>query len=159
EALHRRTGAWCIYTDKRISDPNHYSDVPYKREIAKIARSGKVGLLLDVHGASEDKHFEIDISTGRGRTLLGREDAVKVLKKNLAAQGIRKISENFFGVSERTVSSFAASEGIAAVQLELRRDLRTVGSDGLMVNFIQAIEKSIPALLKAGKMGGKNDVV
>lgn len=153
EALHKRTGAWCMYTDKRIDDPNHYHDGPYKREIAKIARSGKVGLLLDVHGASDDKHFEIDIGTGRGRTLLGRKDIVKELKRNLAVQGIRKISENFFGVSGRTVASFAAEEGIPSVQLELRRDLRTVASDGLMVNFIQAVEKSIPALLKAGKNG------
>lgn len=151
EALHRRTGAWCIYTDKHIDDPNHYRDAQYKREIAKIARSGEVWLLLDVHGASEDKHFEIDL--GRGRTLLGRKGIVEVLKKNLAAQGIRKISEDFFGVSERTISSFAAAEGMAAVQLELRRDLRTTASDGLMVNFIQAVEKSIPALLKAGKKG------
>jgi len=60
------TGAHVIYTRYRSeSDPNYDADVPYKLTLQQVVEQQKIGFVLDLHGAKEDKPFGLALGTMR----------------------------------------------------------------------------------------------
>lgn len=107
-------------------DPNFDQECIYKEYIKGLSQENAFKLLIDLHGASRDHDFDIDIGTMRGESLLGQDNYTQLLKKHLAEQGIIRISENHFTISgQNTVTSYVSGVlGIPSIQLEINKKFR-----------------------------------
>lgn len=129
--LHRATGAWAIYATRTAHrDPNHAPFSPYKRHgLGALAARATPRLLLDLHGAHQQRDFAVAIGTspvlrtGRAQAeidLLARrldsalDGAVLVDPPAFRADGAGTVAAYCWGVL-----------GLHAVQLEIGRPYRT----------------------------------
>lgn len=120
-ALGEITNATVIYTTyEGPSDPNYYDDNAYKKELARLVAEKQPLLVLDFHGSSPYRSYDLDIGTMDGSSLLGNEELLLSLLEHLKAEGIFSISYNRFGAAQHeTITKFISAKGIPAMQLEI----------------------------------------
>ncbi|NNA49652.1 ketol-acid reductoisomerase [Pseudomonas lactis] len=119
--LNTLTCATVIYTQYRSpSDPNYYDDNAFKAEVAELIKQHKPKLLIDLHGSSTSRPYDVDFGTMEGTSLLGRTDIVPSLRKALRKEGLRNFSDDYFPAAKHhTLTRFASSLGVPSVQLEI----------------------------------------
>ncbi|MDR8372585.1 ketol-acid reductoisomerase [Pseudomonas lactis] len=119
--LNTLTCATVIYTQYRSpSDPNYYDDNAFKAEVAELIKQHKPKLLIDLHGSSTSRPYDVDFGTMEGTWLLGRTDIVPSLRKALRKEGLRNFSDDYFPAAKHhTLTRFASSLGVPSVQLEI----------------------------------------
>ncbi len=151
-AVTELTGATIIYTThKSALDPNFYdfadgTTIPYKQNIAALASETPFIILLDIHGASETQPFDVDFGTMFGKSLLGKDDLLVQLKNSLTAKGIASLSSDFFAAEQhQTVTKFASSKNIPAVQLEINKKFRCQ-TEADTVKLVRALESFIRSI-------------
>ncbi|WP_418792112.1 hypothetical protein [Phosphitispora sp. TUW77] len=107
-------------------DPNFDDKCIYKDLIKNICTANRLKLVIDIHGASKQHDFDIDIGTMEGISLLNKTCYTTVLKDVLKNHGITRISENYFTVSgQNTVTSYVSQHlGVPALQLEINKRFR-----------------------------------
>jgi len=115
------TAAHVIFTTYRSpSDPNYYDDNDYKRALAKLLVTSQARILLDIHGSSPKRPYDVDIGTMDGASLLGHDAWADQLEIVLRKNGLIAISNNFFSAAKnQTVTKFAAAHQVPALQLEI----------------------------------------
>jgi hypothetical protein len=120
-ALHKLTGATVVYTTYfSPSDPNFYDDNDFKKTLGKLIADSKPMLVLDLHGSSPKRPYDIDIGTMDGASLRGRDELLQKLLSALRSDGIQNLSYNYFAASKNlTITRFAHSKGVSAIQLEI----------------------------------------
>ena len=102
------------------SDPNYYDDNEYKRTLGDLMQRLRPVLVLDLHGSSPYRPYDVDIGTMNGDSLLGRERYQTDLVAALRQEGLTSLSGNYFSAARtETVTKFAASRGVPAIQLEI----------------------------------------
>lgn len=108
-------------------DPNFDGQCIYKDFINSLNAQNRFKLVIDLHGASREHDFAVDIGTINGVSLLGQNHYSKVLKNSLLNYDISPISENRFTVSgNKTVTAYASENlGIPALQLEINKKFRS----------------------------------
>jgi len=113
-------------------DPNYDDKCIYKEALRDISRRHSLKLILDLHGASREHGFDIDIGTINGQSLLGQTEYATELRKCFAEYGITGVSENRFSVSgQNTVTFFSANVlEIPAIQLEINKRFRVPHQNG-----------------------------
>lgn len=132
-------------------DPNFDDKCLYKDTLYNLAREHRFCLVIDIHGASRQHGFDIDIGTIKGRSLLGRAQYPELLKKYLSQYEITGISENHFTVSgQNTVTNYVSGVlGIPAIQLEINKQFRAPHQNtrdycrlvGALADFISSVVK------------------
>lgn len=113
--------ATVIYTRYQSpSDPNYYDDNAFKQEIAKLIKEQKPTLLLDLHGSSPLRPYDVDFGTMNGASLLGNTDIIPTLSDALRKEGLLNLSDNYFPAAKnQTITKYASGLGVPTVQLEI----------------------------------------
>ena len=100
-------------------DPNYYDDSDFKRALKELIERHKPVLVLDIHGSSSGRPYDIDFGTVRGTSLLGRWGELERLAECLRREGMRNFSQDYFAASRTgTVTRFVMGMGVPCVQLE-----------------------------------------
>jgi hypothetical protein len=119
--LHKLDGVTAIYTTyESPSDPNYYDDNDFKATLLKEIEKNHPVLLLDIHGSSGFRPYDVDMGTMNNHSLLGNSQALKVLVRCLKKEGLINLSGNYFSASDhQTDTKFASKHGVPAIQLEI----------------------------------------
>lgn len=130
--------------DKGTLIPDDDTLIPYKDRMTKLTQDFRFVVVLDIHGAAEDQTFDVDIGTLEGESLLGKDQLLPPLKQALNAQGITKLSSNFFSAAEKqTVTKFSAKTlNIPAMQLEINAQFRC-RTEADTIRLVRALEEYI----------------
>lgn len=119
--LNTLTCATVVYTQYRSpSDPNYYDDNAFKAEVAELIKQQKPQLLIDLHGSSTSRPYDVDFGTMNGASLLGHTDIIPALSEALRKEGLQNFSDNYFPADKNhTLTRFASSLGVPSIQLEI----------------------------------------
>lgn len=119
------------------TDPNWYSDVPYKKRIRDVVERDGIRFVLDIHGVAEHRKFGIALGTLHGKSCPNHRDIiVRILKKfgfsQDAAEELHRLDlDRVFtaeGIEEQETITRYVWENLAvpAAQFELHPSLRIV---------------------------------
>jgi hypothetical protein len=125
--LNKLTGCHTIATTKLYGgDPNIDNPCIYKERIAEICGREKVKFVLDIHGASREREFDVDFGTDSGKTLLVKARMLETLEHNFQDFGLSRISHDHFAAKgPNTIANYVARElKIPAVQVEINKQYR-----------------------------------
>jgi hypothetical protein len=141
--LHVLANVYVIYTQFRSpSDPNFYDDNDYKRALEQLLKETGAWLVLDIHGSSPKRPYDVDLGTMNGESLNGEGKLPEQLQRVLRHNGISAISTNYFSASKnQTVTRFVAERRIPAIQLEINSTwLQPAETDLGAHRFAQVLE-------------------
>jgi len=100
-------------------DPNYYDDSDFKAALKEMIERDKPVLVIDIHGSSSGRPYDIDFGTVGGTSLLGQWDELERLAGCLRCEGMRNFSQDYFAASRKgTVTRFVTGLGVPCVQLE-----------------------------------------
>lgn len=125
--LNQLTGCHTLAVSRVYNeDPNFDYPSLYKDYLGEICQRHKIKLVLDLHGASRERDFSVDLGTMEGRSLLGLEWFEGEIIRACAKQGMDKISSNFFTAGKQPTITWFASQvlGIPAIQVEVNKAYR-----------------------------------
>ena len=109
-----------INTHQSPTDPNSFDDIDFKRELAAMIDRHKPALVLDLHGSSSGRPYDIDFGTIGGTSLLGHRQPLERLAACLRAEGMRNFSQDYFNASAKgRTTRFVSARGVPCVQLEI----------------------------------------
>jgi hypothetical protein len=109
-----------INTYQSPVDPNYYDDSDFKRTLKDMIELHKPVLVIDIHGSSSGRPYDVDFGTVGGTSLLGRREYLERLAERLRREGMRNFSQDYFAASRKgTVTRFVSAMGVPCVQLEL----------------------------------------
>ncbi|MDQ0218601.1 hypothetical protein ELQ35_04365 [Peribacillus cavernae] len=149
-----KTDCHCICS-KRTSDedPNYVIGGNYKRKLRELIEQHSIGFVLDLHGASSSRLFDIDLGTMHGKTI--DPDQVNLIKQAFFSHGIHDVRENDTFAAEHpgTITAYVYSElRIPCVQLEINSKYRKPYTDAQsfasLINSIIKITESISLQLE-----------
>ena len=146
--LNKLTGCHALAVTKLYcGDPNVDNPCLFKERINEICSREKVKLVLDIHGATREHKFDVDLSTNSGKTLLTKVKMLETLDLNFQTFGLIRLSHNHsaaFGLN--TVTNYVARElEIPAVQLEINKQYRVPAQNP------QGFHRMLGALVKSIK--------
>jgi hypothetical protein len=132
-----QTGAHVLYVRRQLDhDPNYDRRSPYKELLGEIIRNTSVRFVLDLHGASDQHDFGIELGTIRRQSC---KDQLELILAALAEQGFTpdgqglgrlELDGHFTGgggVYQETVTRYVwETLKIPAAQMELNSRLRVV---------------------------------
>jgi len=150
-ALHETAGVTAIFTVyESPSDPNFYDDNDFKLTVRRIIDNEHPRLLLDIHASAPERPYDVDLGTMNGLSLMGqlsiRDDLVAVLRRN----GVRTISIDFFSAARNgTITKFASSLGVPAVQLEINSAWLVPGRSELSTRRFGVLVRALTAYLRS----------
>ncbi|MCE7792380.1 hypothetical protein K8O68_08110 [Salipaludibacillus sp. CUR1] len=124
------TGAHIIFNTHKGEDANYILGGEYKEKIGEIIEEHEIDLVIDLHGSSQDRPFDVDIGTDGGDTV--REEWLQQLYTILNHHGIERVYENhtFSANHPGTVTHHTWNEyGTEAMQLEINYDFRNPRND------------------------------
>lgn len=152
-ALGKLTGAYVIHTTyEGPSDPNYYNDNRFKEELAKLIKRVKPLYILDLHGSSPYRSFDVDLGTMDGRSLLGNKDLLFSLIDNLKKEGILSISYNRFGAAKNaTITKFASSKGVPTIQMEINSTYITPSAGNIEAHRFSKLLQSLVRFVNENK--------
>lgn len=121
---HASGASWLAVARAGLPDSNHERDTTFKRRLAQLLKEGRIGLVVDIHGAHASRPFDVDIgSLGQAswRSRLAWRD---VLLARLERHGFYATDNAVFQgygstPTAQTVVAACAALGVPAVQLEL----------------------------------------
>lgn len=148
--LNTLTCATVIYTQYRSpSDPNFYDDNDFKAEIARVIENQKPGLLLDLHGSSSLRPYDVDFGTMNGVSLLEKTDIIPALKEALRNEGLENFSDNYFPAAKnKTITRFASQRGVPSVQLEINSSWLLPSSGALYAQRFSQLAQGITRYIR-----------
>jgi hypothetical protein len=133
--------AHALYVRRRSpTDPNWYTDVPYKRRLRRVVAQTGIRFLLDIHGSAQNRDLGIALGTMNGESCPHHRGTIIHL---LEEHGFRRHGDsldyldvdNKFtaqGLSgQETITNFTWLRlGVPCAQLELHPSLRVVERRG-----------------------------
>ncbi|WP_248926726.1 N-formylglutamate amidohydrolase [Paenibacillus hamazuiensis] len=129
--LKSMTDCHLMYTTRLYDeDPNFVEGGVYKNELVRLARRHGIRLVIDLHGASAAREFDIDLGTQHGRTL--REPLAGLIVRRLQNYGISgvRLNDTFAATHPGTVTSHVFEHmKIQCVQVEINGKYRTPQTD------------------------------
>jgi hypothetical protein len=147
--LNQLTGCHAIATTKLYGgDPNYDNPCIYKDRIAEICGRNKVKFVLDIHGATREREYDVDFGTNNGKTLLVKSRILETLKRNCQEFGLSRISyDHFTEIGSNTITNYVSRElGIPAVQVEINKQYRVPaqnpqGFHRLVATLVESIKE------------------
>ncbi len=126
--LHNKFNVFALATTKLYGgDPGYDLPCIFKEKVKEIVLTNNIKFVLDIHGASSDRDFDVDIGTMKGKSLLGNKKLVEHFRKCFYKNNINNITNDVFpGMKQNTVTKFVVEElKCPAVQLEINRKYRS----------------------------------
>jgi hypothetical protein len=132
------TDAHVIFARYRSqTDPNWYSDAPYKNRIREVVEKEAIRFVLDIHGVAEHRKFGIALGTLHGKSCPNHRDIIiRILKKfgfsQDAAEVLHRLDLDRGFTAEgimggETITRFVWEDlAVPAAQFELHPSLRIV---------------------------------
>ncbi|NLK35108.1 MAG: hypothetical protein GX301_06630 [Gracilibacteraceae bacterium] len=134
--LHLLTGCHVFYKTKNDNyDPNYdpaCGDGGYKNSLIEIIRKENICIFIDLHGAAENREFDIDLGTDYSKTLWGNDFIPDLFWVIFNRYGIPKVEENkvFTASPQNNVSRTMAEVcRIPSIQMEVNRKYREVSEN------------------------------
>ncbi|WP_067724623.1 hypothetical protein [Oceanobacillus damuensis] len=116
----------CIYSTRTSEeDPNYVIEGKYKIELEKIIKKGNIKFVIDLHGASSKRNFDIDLGTIHGKTM--SSNTINEIKEIFSNNGIMNVLENemFAATHKGTITSFVHHElKVPCFQMEINKKFR-----------------------------------
>lgn len=146
----KQTGCNAIYKAFNNQDDANYDieNNDYKEEILKIIQKQNIKLLLDIHGAQDTEMFDIDIGTGDGFNLNGKEKILDEFVDIFHNNGVMKIGidKKFKANTLHTISNYIATKTkIPCMQIEITKKYRNIedikNMNKVIKSIIELIEK------------------
>ena len=109
-------------------DANFDDTSKYRDEAVKLIKENGIKFLIDIHGASESRDFDIEIGTARGRNINYNDEIVDMFFTLAREYDYSKINvdELFTASNKNTVSSYVNEKtGIYSIQLEINKKYRS----------------------------------
>lgn len=128
--LHEETGAHVIYSSEMTDDPHDNRSSDFKEKLADVVNSHDIEMVVDLHGASGSRDFDVDLGT-MGRESVSRQ-VIGHLRASLQEAGVEGVKENhtFTADSPLTITNYAYTElQVPAVQIEINQIFRDPRSD------------------------------
>ena len=153
--LQQETNCHCIYKTKNNNDDANYDieNNTYKEEILKIIKQNNIKLLLDIHGASDEHGFGVDIATGERENLNGNEKALEILVEVLKKHNIGniEIDKVFIAKSIHTIcKTIAEKTSIPCIEIEIAKKFRDINNFSNISKIIEALKEYIIEIEKMG---------
>lgn len=153
--LQQETNCHCIYKTKNNNDDANYDieNNTYKQEILKIIKQNNIKLLLDIHGASDEHGFGVDIATGERKNLNGNEKAIEILVGILKKHNIEniEIDKVFKAKSIHTIcKTIAEKTSIPCIEIEIAKKFRDINNFSNISKIIEALKEYIIEIEKMG---------
>ncbi|MFC4355235.1 hypothetical protein ACFO0S_09270 [Chryseomicrobium palamuruense] len=126
QLLGEKTDCHILYKTKNLDDDANYSrESGYREDLCKRIEEFDIRLVLDFHIASSERIFDVEIGTGYGVNILGRQDLLETITAHLAHVFDEVHVDELFAASyEHTVSSTISRQaGIPAIQMEINWDI------------------------------------
>jgi hypothetical protein len=132
------TDAHVIFARYRSqTDPNWYSDAPYKQRIREVVEMEAIRFVLDIHGVAEHRKFGIALGTLHGKSCPNHRDIIiRILKKFGFSQDAAEVLQRLDLDRRFTAEGIEGQETITryvwenlavpAAQFELHPSLRIV---------------------------------
>ena len=141
----KKTKCHCLVKNEDTGvDPNRQNDDVFKDILCDLITSGRIGLLIDVHGAKRERDFDVEIGTANGK--LADPAVIERLISCLKRCGIRKIAvDDPFkgGQISRTVRE---RTGIDYVQIEVNYKFRNLHNIRAMRKLCRALAAFVKEL-------------
>ncbi|MDF2949048.1 MAG: hypothetical protein K0R07_1075 [Sedimentibacter sp.] len=143
--LKELTNSHIAYKTKNNNDDANYDKVcAFKTDVVSYAKEHNIKLVLDFHLARPEREFNIDIGTGHGANIHGRDDILRLLQQKLSIsyKDVR-IDDTFAGSYPYTVSStLSRTLLIPAIQIEINWNVVSdyYKAEKLIHNFAKIIE-------------------
>lgn len=111
------------------NDDANFDDISkYRDEAVKLIKENGIKFLIDIHGASESRDFDMEIGTARGKNISYNDKIVDMFLALAREYGYLKINvdELFTASNKNTVSSYVNEKtGIYSIQLEINKKYRS----------------------------------
>lgn len=124
------TGAHVIYNVHEGEDSNYVIGGNYKEKIGDIIKDHDIDVVIDLHGAGENREFDLDIGTDYGQTV--SDERIDLLKHSLADSSINQVyvDDTFTASDEGTITNHTWNQyDTEAMQLEIHYDYRNPRND------------------------------
>ncbi len=125
--LHNKTGAYCLATTKLYGgDPAVDKPCIFKEKIREIVIKHGIKFVIDIHGASSERPFDVDVGTMRGKSFGEKSKFVEEIINCFHQNDIKKITfDNFPALKQFTITRFVVDEmNCPGIQLEINRKYR-----------------------------------
>ncbi|MFC0562198.1 hypothetical protein [Halalkalibacter alkalisediminis] len=144
--LQRYTNCHLIYTTRCTSeDPNFVIGGEYKEQIRKLAKLFDIRYVIDLHGASEEREFDVDLGTQHGLTI--NHNVVDQLTETFKKYNIMSVCENsaFPAKHPGTVTAYCYHDlGLQSLQMEINKKIRNPNENlELFISMVQALHEFI----------------
>ena len=151
------TKALALYLQKRLNctcfvknfdtgiDSNTEKDEEYKNELIKYIKRNNIKLVLDLHGASLKREFDVELGTLNN--LSADYSTIKELKEAFIENGILKVNVNDpfkgGGITKKVYSETL----VDVIQIEINRKYRDLNISNFML-LADALEKFIRSFME-----------
>jgi hypothetical protein len=146
--IQKLTGCYCIFsTGVCEEDPNFILGGSYKNLLENVVKYHNIKYVIDIHGASESRDFDIDLGTLKGQSIDSTivSDVVNVFKENSILNV--KVDDKFPALNPATITSFCCKElGISSVQMEIHKSFRTLSETGNITKLVSSLSSVVKYL-------------
>ncbi len=127
-------------------DPNDDASNSYKDLLLAYVKERGIAMVIDLHGASAERDFDLEFGTAGGRNLLGFDECVGALVSLSSLSGYNAYVDTVFpAYNMNRVSSYISSNAsVPALQIEINRKFRDdmsvlSGLADMMARFIRGM--------------------
>ena len=115
---------------------------PFKAALERFVEQHKPRLVLDLHASREDRVYDVDFGTLRGKSLGSHPGMLEGLRRRLREHGISELSDNAFpGERQATIVRFLTDRKVPCIQLEINaRWLRPERGPDELQRFLQLVQ-------------------
>lgn len=146
--LQELTQCHCIYSHSfSKEDPNYILGGDYKATLGRFVKEHNIKVVIDLHGASKLREFDIDLGTLYGTSI--HQDSLNQIVQIFNNNGIAKVLQDhtFSASHPGTITSYSNKElFVQSVQVEINRTYRNPDMSHLFKNTIHSLKQIINVL-------------
>ncbi|WP_221564564.1 N-formylglutamate amidohydrolase [Alkalihalobacillus sp. TS-13] len=125
------TNCYSLYSTRLSEeDPNYVKDGLYKKELVQLIKRHNIAAVIDIHGASLKREFDIDLGTLHGKSI--KHAYVENIREIFNRNNIKDVRENdtFPATHTGTITSYVYTyTGIPCIQIEINGKYRNPLAD------------------------------
>ena len=107
-------------------DPNHIENEEFKYKLLNFIKENNIRLVLDIHGASEKRDFDVELGTMNN--LSADFSTINELKEAFIENGIKNIAINDPFKGGKITQYLYMNSDIEIIQIEINRRYRDINS-------------------------------
>ena len=124
--VQENTGCHLFINEGVDGDPNYDDPNVYKDRLLEYVQAYGVAMVIDLHGASQEREFDFELGTGKSANVTEFPECAKLFASLPELKGLTITIDEFFPAAKPyTVSAFVSSRtGIPCLQIEINRRMR-----------------------------------